>query len=620
MRLSTLLLLAIPLAAQSVLTVAPTSCVFKEGDDPAWARPDFDDRDWSPTRPDLNRLATSPYLWMRCRLDLRPLARTGPFSVQFQAEAAWEMFIEGEPAGTFGDIGSGRFTMDIVQRRPVPQSVADRNHILVALRVVERGRPAASGEKMAMPLRAGAAEPLDSGVLRLSVAAIGNRFYSYLFSGIIGVGGLFLLILSGVDRARRELLWLSLSCFSVLMLRANELAQALHLSYPDWLSTVLFLAGNVAGNLSYIWFFFAIAARPVGVAFRLVFALRVIMLSVPALASLFGSVTVSQFVVWWSWLDVDARTIKVLILLASVTAPVAAFWPLWRVPRELRLICGLGLLWMSGLSINYLSQLKSVPAALVASARNYQAISTTPAIIAMFVVLARRQRRISLERAELQSEMYAAQEMQRLLVPAKLDVEPWLAMDVAYIPAKEVGGDFYYCSRTPAGQLIVLGDVSGKGLKAAMMASTAIGALRTEHSSDPAQVLALINKVVLSSGAPGFVTCICALFHADGTLEFANAGHLSPYRGGAALEAENGLPLGVLPDAQYETARYQINPGETVTLLSDGVAEATNAKGELFGFEKTAALTTKPAAEIARTAQNFGQEDDITVLTIRRLA
>ncbi|MBI3208151.1 MAG: serine/threonine-protein phosphatase [Candidatus Solibacter usitatus] len=620
MRLLCLLCLSLPALAQSVLTVTATGCVYKEGDDAVWAQKNFDDRDWSPARPDLERLATSPYLWVRCRLDLRPLVRTGPVSVQVQAEAAWEMFLDGESAGSFGDIRTGRFSMDIAQHRLVPEKLAGRDNIIVALRVVERGRPAPGDGRKSVFIQAGTARTLDNEALRTSADAIANRFYAYLLSGLLGAAGLFLLILSGTDRSRRDLFWLGVNCLSLGMLRLNELAQVLLVPYPDWFCTLVFGAAGVAVRVGQVWFCFVIADRRVPVAYRLMVHLVNALYSVAVLASLFGSLPLSQLVVWWTWFEPPVREIRVLLMAATATAAAAAFWPYWRVPKELRLLCAFTILWMSGTLLVFCAQLPSVPASFMAPARNFQAISTTPAVFAMFVILARRQRRISEERAELQSEMKAAQEMQRLLVPATLDVEPWLAVEVAYFPAKEVGGDFYFCRRTPAGQLIVVGDVSGKGLKAAMMASTMVGALRNEDATGPAEVLQRLNHVVLRSNAGGFVTCLCALFHADGTLTFANAGHLSPYRNGVELFSPGGLPLGILADMAYESTEVAVAPGEMVTMQSDGVVEAANAHGELFGFDRTREISGRSAQEIAETAKAWGQNDDITVVTVRHLA
>jgi serine phosphatase RsbU (regulator of sigma subunit) len=163
--------------------------------------------------------------------------------------------------------------------------------------------------------------------------------------------------------------------------------------------------------------------------------------------------------------------------------------------------------------------------------------------------------------------------------------------------------------------LIVVGDVSGKGLKAAMTVSTIIGALRNEPSHEPAEILARLNRV-LHGQIGGFVTCCATFIARDGRLTIANAGHLSPYRNGEELAVAGGLPLGMTADGSYEETSYQLAPGDRLTFMSDGVVEARNTAGELYGFERTQQISHQPAANIANAAKDFGQEDDITVLSV----
>ena len=96
----------------------------------------------------------------------------------------------------------------------------------------------------------------------------------------------------------------------------------------------------------------------------------------------------------------------------------------------------------------------------------------------------------------------------------------------------------------------------------------------------------------------------------------ANAGHLSPYRDGREMELAADLPLGVIPDIQYEQATFQLKVGDRLIFLSDGVVEAANAQGELFGFERTQQVSNESARYIAQTAKHFGQTDDITVVSL----
>ena len=116
----------------------------------------------------------------------------------------------------------------------------------------------------------------------------------------------------------------------------------------------------------------------------------------------------------------------------------------------------------------------------------------------------------------------------------------------------------------------------------------------------------------------GFVTCLCARLQPDGQLTIANAGHLAPYLNGAELAISNGLPLGITEESEYEESRHLLSPTDTLVLISDGVVEARDKRRSLYGFERLQqALAEHPGAEaIARRAQQFGQEDDITVIAI----
>jgi serine phosphatase RsbU (regulator of sigma subunit) len=114
----------------------------------------------------------------------------------------------------------------------------------------------------------------------------------------------------------------------------------------------------------------------------------------------------------------------------------------------------------------------------------------------------------------------------------------------------------------------------------------------------------------------GFITCLCAQIFPDGRAIISSAGHPAPYLNGQELPIGGGIPLGILANTEYLETTVQLPPGQSLMLLSDGVLEATNPAGELFGFDRTRAISTQSAEEIARHAQQFGQDDDITVLTL----
>jgi phosphoserine phosphatase RsbU/P len=237
--------------------------------------------------------------------------------------------------------------------------------------------------------------------------------------------------------------------------------------------------------------------------------------------------------------------------------------------------------------------------------------------IAPIMVL--RQRRITLEHTRATAELDAAREIQQHLVPAVLPMVEGFALEAAYRPAAEVGGDFYLAmKRGDGGLLLMVGDVSGKGLKAAMRGALALGLLRAYAAENlgPGALLEHTNREMQRTGEEGFITCICATIGADGRVQVANAGHLSPYWNGVEIEFEGAFPLGVFSESSYPEHTFALQPGDKLTFLSDGIVEAQNASGELFGFERTHAISTQPALAIADAAQQFGQNDDITVLTL----
>jgi serine phosphatase RsbU (regulator of sigma subunit) len=151
-----------------------------------------------------------------------------------------------------------------------------------------------------------------------------------------------------------------------------------------------------------------------------------------------------------------------------------------------------------------------------------------------------------------------------------------------------------------------------------MAAALLLGAAEERHSDSPVELLSHMNGVLCRARLGGFATCLCVDLAPDGELTLANAGHLSPYRGGNEMETAGGLPLGITPSVEFAASRMTLRMGETLTFVSDGVLEARTRRGELFGFTRTAAISTQAAEAIAAAAQAFGQEDDITVLKLMR--
>jgi len=237
-------------------------------------------------------------------------------------------------------------------------------------------------------------------------------------------------------------------------------------------------------------------------------------------------------------------------------------------------------------------------------------------IFALLLFLIRRFSLARQEETRLSGEFESARNIQSLLFPAKPPVTPGVAVESVYLPASEVGGDFFQIVPAQDGSLlIIVGDVSGKGLKAAMTVGVIIGALRGCETRTPAEVLGYLNRL-LHGQLTGFVTCTAALISATGNMTLANAGNLPPYRNGQELDVDAGLPLGIALDVCHSEITYQLKPSDRLTFVSDGVVEATNGQRELFGFHRTQAISTQSASAIAEAAKQFGQTDDITVLTV----
>jgi hypothetical protein len=225
------------------------------------------------------------------------------------------------------------------------------------------------------------------------------------------------------------------------------------------------------------------------------------------------------------------------------------------------------------------------------------------------------------EKQRLAAELEAARNVQQIIVPEQIPTIPGFAIKCIYKPAGEVGGDFFQILPIKDGALIVIGDVSGKGLPAAMTVSLLVGAFRTqaEYTQDPGEILAAVNQRMLNRSGGGFTTCLVMRVDADGKLTVANAGHLAPYREGTEMPTENGLPLGLTAETSYADSTFEICDGQQLTLVTDGVVEARDKHGALFGFDRTAAISTQSAEEIAHAAQQFGQEDDISVISLTRV-
>ena len=253
------------------------------------------------------------------------------------------------------------------------------------------------------------------------------------------------------------------------------------------------------------------------------------------------------------------------------------------------------------------------------------AISSTLLLLSIVLAVYRNSLESRRRQIALEQELLSAQELQRALIPEMQELQGF-TFTSSYLPAAEVGGDFFQLipaeGSCTGSTLVVIGDVSGKGLKAAMSVALIVGAIRTlvEISSSPSEILAGINRRVCGRLQDGFVTCLILRLDPDGTCVMANAGHPPPFLNDREMEAPGALPLGLISDLNYPEFRSRLKEGDHLTLYTDGLLEARNPVGELYGFDRMHALfARKPsAAEAAQIAVDFGQDDDITVLTLTR--
>jgi serine phosphatase RsbU (regulator of sigma subunit)/ketosteroid isomerase-like protein len=244
-----------------------------------------------------------------------------------------------------------------------------------------------------------------------------------------------------------------------------------------------------------------------------------------------------------------------------------------------------------------------------------------------------------MERERLEQELEVARSIQQASLPKEVPTPEDWQIAPYYQPARQVGGDFYDFHLLPEGKLgLAVGDATGKGVPAALVMSTTCGMLRlaAQSYSSPGQILQRVNEA-LCPNIPSnmFVTCFYAIVDPiSATLSYANAGHNLPccsHDDQAATELEaRGMPLGLMPQMSYEEKETVLVPGERVFFYTDGLIEAHNPKGEMFGTPRLRGLLSESYGvgngfsvtlmeELVRfTGERWEQEDDITLLTLRR--
>lgn len=299
------------------------------------------------------------------------------------------------------------------------------------------------------------------------------------------------------------------------------------------------------------------------------------------------------------WLLALATVATQLLVVARNVSIVGPQWTHW---------------WLTGKLLT--------PLAVVDGIAVHQHTVTDTLVLAALVFAFYRDAEESRRRHEhLEQEFQNAREVQKLLIPDALPDVAGYQFTSAYIPALEVGGDFFQiipCEDRST--LVVVGDVSGKGLKAAMAVSLIVGTVRAlvDEGSGPASLLEAVNNRLHGRLQGGFATCLVLRLDPDGRCRVAAAGHPPPWRNDQEIDLPGAFPLGLSFGVVYEELTVELGKGDCLYLFTDGLLEAMRPGGELFGFDRIKLLfATRPTAgQAAQAAVDFGQDDDITVLTL----
>ena len=623
MKLPLLMMLAAGLSAQSIqiksldaATALNGEWLMQTGDDPRYADPGFDDSSWSRvTMPKAIAPGAYGYTWHRLHLEIP--ATELPLSIAIAPHfPAYEVFANGVKIGSFGgEIGvvSGQYFTKLASF-PLPKG---QPRLLIAIR--------SSDLRLSFGIQTGSSVAgrswlgtEDAIQLKLSEALNarleGSGSLRVLCSGL-GFGGLFFVMLALSRQGDREFLWCGTLLLSAMMNRLYQIPDVLHLDSRSIVGLM-----NSFTQSCFVFSFVLLLSS--------LFSRRPTVWVWLSAGSVISGQVLNAFESQFEWLRINsAQTRSLTVLLFIFLLPLIYFLLGWWRRQPIRSE------WFTHITLSTYLATNSIQNAVGFFNIGFSQTSFKPdgvqlpyilmrspillMFFAMGLVISKRKAEAEREQARLQQELSAAAQVQALLLPG-LAIE---GVEAMYFPASEVGGDFYQAFQTQDGaRIAIVGDVSGKGLKAAMLVSVAIGAIEREKSLMPDKILGRLNLALIDRTGGGFVTCCCVRIESSGRAWVASAGHPAPYLHGQEIEFEAGLPLGVVREAAYQSYEFRVEPGDQLTIVSDGVLEAANEKGELFGFERTRAMSHESAVEIAEAARAWGQNDDITVVSVRRNA
>lgn len=628
-------LLCLPAAAQIIDTTHLTAPVelnsgwrVQAGDNPEWSSPGFDDSSWTPfdVSKDLKTYFPNYWpeiVWYRLHIRVNP-TDTDLALRQGSISRASEIYVNGRLLTAEGKVNPPvPYTWNALVLRRIPKDMVATGSLVIAV----RAHIARTEWKDQDP-------GLSSGNLVLGqydtlqrfdwLEIIGQNFSAWLDHLLTIALGVVALVLFASQRRQTEYLWIA-ALAALTLAESVEPFVSLFRNIPlRW----EILTDTLNCLTPYIWtsLYFAFIRKRIGWGWRsfLVFA---------GICNAFNAV--QRF---YLFLPVYVEFLSILpyITLLSVVVPfmLAVHWRRGNREAGILLIpavlfslyvyaelCFATLLQFSSQRDRALAGLNMIdrfPAGPFAISLNH--VSSILSTLAFAIIMLLRSMRMSRRQALLEGELAAAQQVQQVLLPEELETFPGFTVESVYQPAQQVGGDFFQIlPARQGGLLVIVGDVAGKGLPAAMLVSVLVGAIRSaaQYTEEPAELLANLNERLMGRGG-SFSTALVAQISASGQVSIANAGHPSPYLDGREVELSGALPLGVVSGTTYETSHFFLSTGSRLTFYSDGVIEAQNPEGELFGFDRARGISSRPAAEIVQAARQFGQEDDITVVTIQR--
>jgi hypothetical protein len=652
-----LLLLALPamLDAQSTIVLGnPTAELtgpwkFHIGDDPAWAQPDFDDSAWSALDLTPPQGSYDPYLgssgfvpgwtgrgfpgysgfaWYRLRVNLRDPVEGGlALKLPPDVDDAYQVFANGRFIGEFGRFSARGVTHYIAQPRAftLPADVGSGPLTLAVRMWMDADTPLVETKAGGMhgPPVLGQTSVVMA-MQRLDWDAVGRSELSESIEAAI----LLLAIAVGfslfaMDRTEFAYLWLGVNCIAALLIII--LSEAVY--YTTWIPAIpaMFLRDVVMLPLQMaLWIFFWACW------FRLDGRIR-LRRTVWSLLALQALGTALERAPLYGWLlPVNALTwVSPLVLSLKLMLGAVLLWVTYRGVLKDRTegLLALPAVALIGLAqYQYELQLFHAPILFhfVGYTVTVSQMATVLSLAIVTVLLLRRFLHTQRMREQWRLEIEQARQVQQVLIPDEIPSIPGFALESDYRPSQQVGGDFFQIIPGEDGSVLaIIGDVSGKGLRAAMLVALIVGALRTlaAFTRDPMEILRGINERLCGRLSDQFATCQALHIAPGGKTTIANAGHLPPYWNGREVALAGSIPLGIDAGAVFESARIVLEPGGRLIMLTDGIVEAQNKQRELFGFFRLGELVLqdRSSVEIAAAAQAFGQEDDITVLRIERL-